>query len=349
MRGLRFALLFGFAVAPALRAQDNTAEMLQRAIRFYDDVQVERALSLLRQVVSPGSPYEVSREQRVQAYKYLGASLAIQNMRDSAIVYFRAAIERDPFTDLDPQKFSPVELTTFAEAKRRTFAVAARPISRVTIDPRVDRFTMSFLTTHASHARAEIRPAGSMVTGTVLFDGDNDGIRELSWAGTLGTGRLAPTGRYELAIFGESRLNQRTDSTTVYFELLQEHAALEDTLPSLRGDELLPEQHPASAGRRDLAKGFGVALAAIVMPTIVGNSKLNGNKSMAATAAGAGTAAGVYAYFARRNNLAIPENIAANQRRRAERTEANAKIQLRNADKLAQTRIVIAPAAGARQ
>lgn len=349
MRALCFALLIAVAEAPALRAQDNTNEMLQRAIRFYDDVQVERALTLLRQVVSPSSPYEVSREQRVQAYKYLGASLAIQNMRDSAIVYFRAAIERDPFTDLDRQKFSPVEITTFAEARRRTFAVAARPIVRASFDPRVDRFVLTFLTTHAATARADIRPAGSMTTGTVLFDGENDGVRELAWAGTLGGGRMAPTGRYELAVFAESRLNRRHDSTRVYFDLVQEHAALDDTLPSLRRDELLPERQPPSAGRRDLAKGLSVALVAIVMPSLIGNSNLNEGRGMAMSAAGAGTAAGVYAFFARRNHREIPENIVANRRRQAVRAAANVEIQRRNSDTLAQTRLVISPAAGAGQ
>jgi hypothetical protein len=349
MRRGALALLFALFVAPAARAQDNTAEMLQRAIRFYEDVQVERALALLRQVVSPGSPYEVSREQRVQAYKYLGAALAIQNMRDSAIVYFRAAIERDPATDLDPQKFSPVELSTFAEAKRRTFGIAARPIVRTTIDPRVDHFVLGFLTTHAAAARAEIRPAGSSSPGTVLFDGENDGVRELSWPGTLTGGRLAPGGRYEFAVFAQSQLSQRRDSARVYFELVQEHGALEDTLPSLRPEELLPERHPPSAGRRDLAKGLGIALTAMVMPTLVGKPALNGDRGMATTVATVGAAAGAFAFFARRNNMEIPQNIATNRRREAARTAANNAIQLRNNEKLALTRLVISPAAGAGQ
>lgn len=349
MRSGAVALLFVLIAAPAARAQDNTAEMLQRAIRFYEDVQVERALTLLRQVVSPGSPYEVSREQRVQAYKYLGAALAIQNMRDSAIVYFRAAIERDPFTDLDPQKFSPVELSTFAEARRRTFGIAARPIVRKTIDPRVDHFILAFLTTHAAAARAEIRPAGSSVPGTVLFDGENDGVRELPWSGTLGGGRLAPNGRYEFVVVGQSQLSRRSDSTRVYFELVQEHEPLEDTLPSLRADELLPERHPPSAGRRDLAKGLGIALTAMVMPSLVGKSALRGDRAMATTAAGAGAAAGAFAFFARRNNMEIPQNIAVNRSRQAARTASNFEIQRRNNAKLALTRIVISPAAGAGQ
>ena len=346
MRKLAALALFVFLPAPRVSAQDNTAEMLQRAIRFYDDVQVERALALLRQVVSPSSPYEVSREQRVQAYKYLGASLAIQNMRDSAIVFFRAAIERDPFTDLDPQRFSPVELSTFAEARRRTFAIAARPIERDTVDPRVEPLPFSILTTHSALVRAEIRPAGSAEAGTVIFTGDNDGLREIPWAGTLAGGRLAPTGRYELVVFAESKLSQRQDSTRAYFDLRQDHPPLEDTLPSLRPEDLLPERHPPSAGRRDLAKGFGVALTAMLLPSIVGNPDLQASRSLASVAAVTGGAAGLYAYLARRNNLDIPENIAANSVRRTQRQAANADIRNRNLAKLAQARLIIAPAAG---
>jgi len=338
--------LLWLTATTTLPAQDNTADMLQRAIQFYDDVQVERALTLLRQVVSPGSPYEVSRDQRIQAYKYLGASLAIQNMRDSAIVYFRAAIERDPFTDLDPRKFSPVELTTFAEARRRTFAVAARPIARTTVDPRVERVVLSILTTHAATVRAEIRPAGSALPGTVLYDGENDGLRDLPWSGTLGGGRLAPTGRYELAVFGESRLNQRRDSTRSYFDLLQDFPALEDTLPSLRADELLPERHPPSARRRGLANGLGIAATAIILPYATGSARYGSSRSFASVAAISGGAAGIYAYFARRNNLDIPENIAINRVRQTRRLAANAEIQRRNGEKLAETKIVVSPAAG---
>ena len=348
MRTLAAVAMLWLFAAPSLSAQDNTAEMLQRAIAFYDDVQVERALTLLRQVVSPSSPYEVSREQRVQAYKYLGASLAIQNMRDSAIVYFRAAIERDPFTDLDPQKFSPVELATFAEARRRTFAVAAKPVARTTVDPRVERLPLTVLTTHGANMRAEIRPAGSTEPGTLIYQGDNDGIRELPWTGTLADGRLAPTGRYELVVLADSKLSQRRDSTRAYFDLQQDHPALEDTLPSLRPDELLPERHSPTTGRRDLAKGAGIALTAMLLPTVVGNPDLQASRSLASMAAVSGGAAGLYAYISRRNNLEIPENIAANAMRRSQRMIANAEIQRRNQAKLAQTKITVAPAAGVR-
>src|SRR5688500_10797574 len=100
-RCLRWLLAAGLLVAaPQLQAQDNTDEVLRHSVGLYEQLQVEPALMQLRRVISPSSPFEVSREQRVTAYKYIGAALAILGQRASSIVYFRAALERDPFLDL---------------------------------------------------------------------------------------------------------------------------------------------------------------------------------------------------------------------------------------------------------
>jgi len=150
------------ALVPPLAAQSNTAEMLQRAKRLYGEVEVEQALAILRQIISPASPYVVSPEQRVEAYKYLGAALALQAgpaKRDSAVTYFRAALERDPFVDLDPQRFSPGQLSAFADARNRTFAAAVRPPHGDTLTPGSNQITIQALTTsrpaslrHSSYA-----------------------------------------------------------------------------------------------------------------------------------------------------------------------------------------------------
>src|ERR1041385_9272252 len=79
---------------------------------------------------------------------YLGACLALAGKRDSAVLYFRAAIERDPFTDLDPTQFTPAQLATFAEARRRTLAVAVRPVQPARVDPRTARVTFIVVATH---------------------------------------------------------------------------------------------------------------------------------------------------------------------------------------------------------
>src|SRR3989442_15327054 len=92
-----------------------------------------------------------------------------------------------------------------------------------------------------------------------------DGVREITWDGLLADRRLAPAGRYTLAVVGRSRVTSASDSARVYFDLRHEVAALEDTLPELDRRGLLPERISAEAARRDVARGLGVAAAALLI------------------------------------------------------------------------------------
>jgi len=88
MRPLALAAIVVTATISPLTAQGSTAELLGQAHEFYERLEVERALPLLRQIVSPNWPFEVTQEQRVEAYKYLGACLTLAGKRDSAVLYF---------------------------------------------------------------------------------------------------------------------------------------------------------------------------------------------------------------------------------------------------------------------
>ena len=349
MKRVAAAALLLLGLAPPLAAQSNTAEMLQRARRLYGEVEVEQALGILRQIISPASPYVVSPEQRVEAYKYLGAALALQPgaaKRDSAVTYFRAAIERDPFVDLDPQSFSPGQLSAFADARDRTFAAAVRPVRGDTLVPGHDQILIQAFTTHRARLRVELRSA----TGArrALYDGDNDGLREVPWDGLLGDGTLAPPGRYQLDVIGASRLLQLTDTASAYLDVAQLHAPLEDTLPSFADGDLLPEQYPTSVATGDLLKGLGVAAGALLIQAVLPSSALgSGDALLSGAVAGAGVVTGVVSFSLRQRNRGIPANIAQNAERRAERASANDSVLARNAERLRQTRLVITPAAGA--
>lgn len=347
-RAFGLGVLVLIATAARLPAQANTAEILQRAIHLYEQVEIEQALVLLRQVISPSSPFEVSRAQRVQAYKYLGAALALEQgsqKRDSAIIYFRAAIERDPFVDLEPQSFSPAQVTAFAEARLRTFAVAVRPLRPDTLIPRVAGITFRILTSHPATLRAEIRSVG--VSRRVLYDGVNDGLREITWDGTLAGGDLPPPGRYAMTVVARSTLLGLTDSAAASFEVALDHPPLEDTLPAFGPQDLLPELHPASAPVRDLLKGIGVAAAALLIQRVLPAADLGpGRTGLSGAMAGAGALAGVVSYFVDRAHREIPANIAGNRQRQAERAAANAAVGQRNATLLRQSRVVITPMAG---
>lgn len=345
------AMVVLLAAAPAIaRAQANTAETLADAMRLYEDLQVERAVVLLRQVISPSSPYEVSREQRVQAYKYLGAALAVLGKSDSAVVYLRAALERDPFTDMDAQSFSPAERAALAEARTRTFAVAVRPVEDNAIDPRTERLSFAVLTTHGAALRVDVRGAGRGTTEletATLLDGESEGLREIPWNGVLSDGRLAPAGRYALVVTGRSRLTGRADSTRIWFDLRHERQALEDTLPPLTAAELLPERNSASVAGRDLLRGVAVAAGALLAHSAIADRHLGGGGRYAAAVAGAGLVAGTGAFVFRLRHRDIPENVVENARRVDERMRHNAGVRARNAERLAQTRLIVAPAAGA--
>ena len=331
-------------VVPRLQGQGNTDEVLRQSVTLYDNLEVERALVLLRRVISPSSPFEVSREQRVTAYKYLGAALAILGQRDSSIVYFRAALERDPFLDLDPDRFTQQEQAALAEARRRSFAAASRPLVAKRWDPSHEEVTFSVVTTHQAALRVEIQPANGG-TGAVIYDRETDGVREVVWNGVIAT-RLAPAGLYELRVVGRSLLTGRVDSAALPFTIRHDFPPLDDTLPLLLPENLLPERHPASAGRSSLLKGLAVASVALLIPRLAGNGNLrDGGNGLAATAATAAAGAGVFAFVVRRRTPEIPANIARNNARRAERVAVNAEIVRRNADRIAQTRLVLVPGA----
>lgn len=340
---LAILLPLGFAAATprALAAQGSTAESLAQATKLYEDLQVERALVLLRQVISPSSPYEVSHEQRVQAYVYLGASLAILGMRDSSIAYFRAALERDPFTDLDPSRFTERERAAFGEARQRTLAVGARPLTPRRIDPHTDAIPMAIVSTHDAAVRAEVVAAGD-TAGVAVFDREAEGVRELSWNARLADGRIAPAGRYWLVVRARDAAGV-TDSSSVGFELAYDVAPLEDSLPPLAPSDLLPERWPRSSVFRQLGKGVAFAASGLAVSTL-GSGKLEGSgRRLASGIAIAGIAAGVAGAWDRVKHPVNRAAVEANQRRRDALAARNAGIASRNAARLALLRIIVIP------
>jgi len=238
------------ATAARLPAQTGAAETLQRAIHQYEQVEIEDAVTLLRQIVSPTSTLEVSPEQRAQALKYLGAVFALQpgaEKHDSAVAYFSAAIARDPAVDLDAQSFTPAQLAAFAEARNHTFSVAVRPLRHDTLAYGATMLTFRCLTSHAALLRAELRTGG--VTVLVLYDGPSNGLRQMVWDGSLPGWTQPVAGRYEMALIGHSTVVSQTDSAAVLFDLTLNHAPLVDTLPDFGPQDLLPA---VGADRREI-------------------------------------------------------------------------------------------------
>jgi len=246
--GLTAALLV--AAAARLESQGTAAEMLQHAVSLYENVDFENALAILRELVAPTSAaLDVTPEQRAQAYQYMGAAYALQPgaaRHDSAVEYFREAIRQDPGVRLDPASFTPAQIVAFTEARSRTFAVALRALHADTLDSGAALVIRCVLSQPAA-VRAELRSDTAALL--VLYEGPAEGTLAISWDGALPGESPAPPGRYALALTARSTVLDVTDSAAVYFDLLLDHAPLEDTLPELGPQDLLPE---VDAGRRSI-------------------------------------------------------------------------------------------------
>jgi hypothetical protein len=341
-RAAALGLAFLLIVPTPTAAQAGTAELLQQARLLYERLEIERALPLLRQVVSPEWPLAVTNAQRVEAYKYLGAALVLRGKPDSAVLYFRAALERDAFADLDPAQFTPAQQRAFDAARRRTFSVGVKPIPETRLDPRTGQLSITVVTTHAATLRATLRALGG-TDYVVLYDAPNDGAHEIAWNGLGPGGRLAPPGRYDLTVVGHSQLTAHADSLRVYLDLQHDVEPFEDTLPALGTADLLPERHAESTAGNDLLKTLGVAVGALAVGSLLANDRL-GTGHEGPIMAGAATVGGIAAFSYRRAHRAIPANVALNDARRVARDAANSSIRMRNADRVARTMLVITPA-----
>jgi hypothetical protein len=330
--------------APALGAQRSPAEQLNRAIVLYEELQLERAVVLFRDVVSPSNA-EVTGGDRVRAMKYLGAAFALLGRRDSAIAHFRGAIERDPFTDLEPALFTATERALFAEARRAVFAVGARVQADSGFVPGQGRIALRFVTTRHARVEAVVKRAGESEP-LVAFRWSADGASDSPWEGLDQRGERLPAGRYHLEVRATSTSDASSDTVALRFDLAYDHELLEDTLASLDSASLLPERHPPSVARKYLATGLAAAAFAVAVPAIIGNGELGGTHKHASVVAGVSVSGGILGYVLLRRGSAIPSNILENARRREERVRHNIEIRQRNEARLATARMIIAPVSG---
>lgn len=337
------ALATASGAAP-VAAQRPASEQLERAIILYEELQLERAVTLLREVLSP-TQRAVTGDERVRAMKYLGAAFALSGRRDSALAHFRGALERDPFLDLDASVFTARERQIFADARQRTFVAGARVVSDTGVVPGQGRVRLQFTTTQQARLTAIVRRADD-TDSLVSFQTTGVGAADASWDGLDRQGARLPAGRYVLDVTAVSVGDAAQHTVSVPLDVRYEHVPLEDTLPTLDANALLPEQRPPSAAHSRLATGVLAASFAAAVPLAFGNGALDGSRTHSVTVAAATATGGVVGFLLMRRHATIPENVRENNRRRLERLRLNEAIAARNAARLAAARMIITPAAG---
>lgn len=345
----RFALLLVFLLPGTLRAQGTTRDAIERAIALYEGFQVEAARYILQQIVSPGYLQQVTPAERVTAYKYLGASYALVDKKDSASLFFIAALDFDPFTDLDLEKFSPPEFSAFNEAKSKIFKVGVKPIVNKVVNPALDTSAYVFrviTTSRASLATVAIINQADTSKQEILLQQSNDGERRLRWLGVLRNGQYADTGIYMIRMTATPASGGQQIQDQQLFRIEHAYEPLEDSLPAFTADQLLQEQIPVSAPYVDLIKGVVTGGIAYGLAALTMNSDVSGWQPHAISAAAISLGAGMGSFFFRRANRNIAANVAENARRQRERAAFNAAIKARNDARLERRLLIFTPVAG---
>ena len=339
MKRLAFVALLLF---PAIGKAQTTEDNLKRAVDLYNQFAIEQARPILLNIISPNYLLSVTPEQKVRAFKYLGASYAVLDKPDSAIVFFTAALDFDPFTDLDPREFSAAELSAFSIAKTRIFKVAIRAVSPQKLD---SNFAFRLITTGRANLTVEIIQQSDTTKKEMMYQGDAEGPREIRWDGFLRSGRRADSTLYELRAQARPPGSGSITTERQLFKIEHVFEPLEDTLPSIPANDLLQETYQASAPWFDLIKGSALMIAAVALPVIALDNDVNWKPHAGAAALiGAATAGISFSY--RRNHREIPENVRENARRQQQRSIFNAGVRLRNTARINRTIMLICPATG---
>jgi len=359
LRFSAFVVLAAVGFVPSVvRAQAATTQAkLDQAIALYDRFEVEAARPLLQEVLSPNWVLPVSQEQRVTAYKYLGASYAVLGKPDTAITYFFGALSYDAFTDLDRNKFTPPELAAFDQAKARLFRVGMRPLSAKVVDPKsTDPSQTTYPVRITTTQRADIKitvvqknAGGGDGISEEFFTGINDGTQTIPWRGTIG-GQLAPPGNYEMRISATSQqpAHDKADQK-LEFTLRQSYEPLEDTLPALAAADTVIASYNARDPLWDFIKGAALGVAAgTIAKVALKSDELDPHDKGTwtahwAIASGVGIGTGLISFSYRRQHLLRPEAVAENAKRRQMRAEFNQNVRQRNADRLDKTKLIIVP------
>ena len=338
------------------RAQQAVEADLKRAKDMYAASNVEGARSIFAGILVSKS--QVTTEQKVTAYEYLGGYWALQNKPDSASSYFIAALDYDPFATLDPKDFAPDEQSAFARAKTRIFKIGIKPVGWQVLDPlsadpakRV--YVFKVVSTHSASLNIELINLRDSTQGRETFPtiSQNESARDIPWNGLINTLR-ADSGLYEFRVKGTDRLNPGNPPITETHKFKIEHvfAPLEDTLPSFvdvktGGTDTLTSRHSGFVPVLDGTKGIFVAGFAASFPFIMLTQKaqMPGYTSHLGAGVALGLVSGLTAAWWGASHRDDAAAVAENARRRQARGDYNAGVRARNKDRIDKTILIIRP------
>lgn len=336
-RVLLVALLLSAAGGSA--AAQTADQLVASGVRSYNDLEFTAAADFLEQALA--GPAEVlASPVRDRARAYLGASLIFLDRADSAAAVFRSLLLDNPRYRLDQLVFPPRVSAVFDRVRRDTHAIAFGVAPDTTLSGPGGRYPVTVHATAFHRITAEVLTAdGAPVTP--LYSGPVVDSLELQWDLTAASGTPVPTGAYRVAVRseGEGGVPGRRIDLPLQVTVLRDEPLPEPPPPS--AEELLPERRPAAPAVRALAAGLVAGAAVALLPSAVaGEVELSPARFGAAAGIGIATIVG---FVQQRPGAPLPENVVANEARRAAWRARAEAIRAENARRRTDVRVRIRP------
>lgn len=310
-------------------AQEESFEArLERAIAAMDSAEVERAVDLLRTLLSWVGP-STPRLALARAHLHLAAASLSLGLRDSAVAHLREMIRANPFAVPDTSVFNPEVISQYRIARRTTPALDFRIARDTVLRPQSDKYLVAVAVGQPREVRfALLGPGGSP---TVV-------VEETRAVDSMATVPLAPRGADSLPLFpGGYRLVLSAGSdleVSTSLQVMRVSVAV-DTLahePPLAPARFHPETRKGPPATWSSLLGLMLGGLAAALPSLLSHSDLPsaGIDIGSLSVGGAIATAGIVGTFVGRRPVPIPENIERNRALRASWAERNREIAAEN-------------------
>ncbi|MBE0592019.1 MAG: hypothetical protein IH616_06430 [Gemmatimonadales bacterium] len=312
MRRVPFlALALALVAAPTAQAQ-TAAQLVDRGVAAYQDLDLSAAAGLFRRALSLTGSDTLALRDRLRALSYLGAAEFLRDNRDSTIAAFRGIVLLSPRHRLDDLVFPPEITALFGEVARQTKVVQVRLPPAVRFRAGEVGFRPQ-LVASSFHQIVVAVDRGDGTPARLLFQGLIGDSLEVLWDGLDSAGVPVSSARYFLRVESRGASGQPERVVRVPLEIRTADA---DTLPHpiLAESVLLPERSPTGRNVQALFGGVVGGIGLAVLPSLLASdAELSPGRFVVA---GSVTMAGLVAFFTQRGGTPIPENVAANEAQR---------------------------------
>ncbi len=338
IRALLALVAIATATSPAATIAQTASALVEQGIRAYGELEFEAAAASLRRALRSRPGVTIDNEDYGSALIYLAATQYYLGNPDSTETLFEQLVLFDTRQRPDPLVFEPGVTDIFEAVRRATKALTVAVPDSTSIGIRSPDLPITLYASSFLGAAVEVFDRDSSLV-RLVYDGPVSDSLIVTWDGLDSLGTRPADGAYTLTITSRRPGGVSLRSTRIPLSLL---TVREDTLehPLPLADSLfLPENTGRGQTIETLLGGLLMGGAVMLLPNaLASDAQLAGTRIVVGSAM---SVAGIVGFVARRPGRPLPENIAANRALQADWDERVRDITAENADRIANTRMVI--------